>query len=301
MFESINSAQTSNWPLRIAATAAVIAIGAVGITLWRMIQMPLRSHRGPLPPISAPQSDLSMRLEEHVRYLSISVGERNVGRKGSLRLAADYIRAKLEGVGYKVGEQTFPVNYENVSNLEAELAGTSVGQGMVVIGAHYDSVFGTVGANDNVSGVAATLELARMLSSSNLRRNIRFLFFVNEEPPFFQTEQMGSLVYAKQLRHENVPVAAMISLETIGYYSDAPGSQKYPAVLGLFYPSRGDFIGFVGNSESRHLVRSAVREFRKSAAFPSEGVAAPESWPGVGWSDHWSFWQQGYHSGLAES
>jgi hypothetical protein len=86
----------------------------------------------------------------------------------------------------------------------------------------------------------------------------------------------------------------MISLEMLGFYSDAPGSQKYPALLSLFYPSRGNFIAFVGNSESRDLVRRSTRSFRESAKFPSEGVAAPASLPGVGWSDQWSFWQQGY-------
>jgi Zn-dependent M28 family amino/carboxypeptidase len=162
------------------------------------------------------------------------------------------------------------------------------------VGSHYDSVVGTVGANDNASGVAATLELARLLKGNKLRRTVRFVFFVNEEPPYFQTEQMGSLVYAHQLRRDGIPVAAMISLETIGFYSDARGSQKYPALVSLFYPSRGNFIAFVGNDESRDLVRRAVRRFRESARFPSEGIAGPPTLPGVGWSDHWSFWQEGY-------
>jgi len=105
---------------------------------------------------------------------------------------------------------------------------------------------------------------------------------------------MGSLVYARQLRRDHVPVSAMIALETIGFYSDVSGSQKYPPVLSLFYPSRGNFIGFVGNAESRDLVRQSIRTFRESTSFPSEGVAAPADWPGVGWSDHWSFWQEQY-------
>src|SRR5205085_8879949 len=105
---------------------------------------------------------------------------------------------------------------------------------------------------------------------------------------------MGSLVYAQQLQRDHVPVSAMISVETIGYYSDEKGSQKYPLLLSLFYPTRGNFIGFVGNSESRDLVRRAIRRFRESTNFPSEGIAAPADWPGIGWSDHWSFWQEGY-------
>jgi Zn-dependent M28 family amino/carboxypeptidase len=162
------------------------------------------------------------------------------------------------------------------------------------VGAHYDSVAGTVGANDNCTGVAAVLELARLLRGRKLQRTVRFVLFANEEPPYFQTGDMGSLVYARQLRRDRVQVSVMISLETMGFYSDVPGSQKYPPVLGSFYPSRGDFIGFVGNSESRDLVRRSIRTFRESTSFPSEGVAAPADWPGVGWSDHWSFWQEGY-------
>ena len=162
------------------------------------------------------------------------------------------------------------------------------------MGAHYDTVAGTVGANDNATGVAATLELARLMKESRLRKTMRFLLFANEEPPYFQNENMGSRVYARHLRHENVQVSAMISLETIGFYSDAPGSQKYPPVLSLFYPNRGNFIGFVGNPESRDLVRRSVRRFREFTPFPSEGFAAPSDWPGVGWSDYWSFWQENY-------
>jgi len=127
-----------------------------------------------------------------------------------------------------------------------------------------------------------------------MRRTLRFVFFVNEEPPYFQTPQMGSVVYARKLHEEGTSVSAMISLETLGFYSDAPGSQRYPPILGLFYPSHGNFIGFVSNQESRDLVRQAVRTFRENTQFPSEGVAAPSDWPGIGWSDQWAFWQQGY-------
>jgi hypothetical protein len=105
---------------------------------------------------------------------------------------------------------------------------------------------------------------------------------------------MGSRVYAQQLRQDSVPVSAMLSLETIGFYSDEPGSQDYPPVLSLFYPSKGNFIAFVGNTDSRGLVRESVRDFRESTRFPSEGIAAPGNWLGIGWSDQWSFWQEGY-------
>jgi len=213
------------------------------------------------------------------------------------RIVARGHRVRKRGAGragYEVSEHSYSLDGQKVSNLEAILAGSEKESGTLVVGAHYDGVAGTVGADDNATGVAAILELARMLQGSRLRKNIRFVLFANDEPPFFQTDVMGSLVYARQLKRDHIEVSAMISLEMLGYYSDAPSSQKYPALLGWLYPSRGDFLGFVGKSDSPDLVRRAVRRFRETTDFPSEGVAAPVEWPGVGWSDHWSFWQANY-------
>lgn len=275
--------------------AAVLLGLLLGVTwLLRMTQMPLKSYKGPLPPLSPEQTGLAQRLSTHVKYLSVTVGERNIPRIGSLRATAQHLRTTLEEAGFSAREQTYSVEGHELSNIEADLPGGENTTGLIIVGAHYDSVAGTVGANDNATGVAALLELARLLRASKLRKTVRFVLFVNEEPPYFQTDSMGSLVYAHQLRHDRVPVSAMISLETIGFYSDKPGSQKYPPLLSLFYPSRGDFIGFVGNAESRGLLRQSIRSFREAASFPSEGIAAPSDWPGVGWSDHWSFWQENY-------
>jgi len=178
-------------------------------------------------------------------------------------------------------------------NLEAELRGAS--SEIVVIGAHYDSVVGSPGANDNGSGVAALLTLARRLARSHNTRTLRFVAFVNEEPYYFQSSQMGSYVYAGRCHERGENVQAMISLETIGYYSNESGSQSYPVPgLGSLYPRTGNFIAFVGNVASRSLLRDALGEFRRGAQIPSEGVAMPSSLPGVGWSDQWSFWQHGY-------
>jgi peptidase M28-like protein len=294
MFESVDLASRPNWKLRVTcATIALLLIAAL-VWLLRMTQMPLRSYAGPLSPLTPEESEIRDRLSSDVNYLSVTIGERSMERAGSLQSTAAYIRDGLERAGYSASDLPNPVGGQPVSNLEAILVGSEPSQGSVVVGAHYDSVAGTVGANDNATGVAATLELARLMKESHPRKTVRFVFFVNEEPPYFQTESMGSLAYARHLRRENVPVSAMISLETIGFYSDAAGSQKYPPVLSLFYPDRGNFIGFVGNPESRNLVRRSIRKFRESTPFPSEGVAAPADWPGVGWSDHWSFWQEHY-------
>jgi Zn-dependent M28 family amino/carboxypeptidase len=123
---------------------------------------------------------------------------------------------------------------------------------------------------------------------------VRFVFFVNEEPPYFQTERMGSLVYADRARAKNENIIAMISIESIGYYSDEPDSQDYPPGFSLLYPDRGNFIAFVGDFESRDLVKSTIEDFRLGRLLPSEGLAAPFAMPGVGWSDHWSFAVNGY-------
>ena len=294
MFEMTNAPERPNWILRIAVVAVIVALGVGFVSVWRMTQMPLRSYKGHLPPLTAEQSELEGRLSEHVRHLATAIRERNLEHEGSLQATTDYLRSRLVEAGYTVTEQTYTTKGQPASNLEADLVGSAGTEGAVVVGAHYDSVEGTVGADDNATGVAATLEIARLLRGSHLRRTVRFVFFVNEEPPYFQTEEMGSLVYARRLKHDGILVAAMISLETIGFYSDAAGSQKYPPLLSLLYPSRGDFIGFVGNSESRDLVRRATRAFRESTKFPSEGIAAPAGWPGIGWSDHWSFWMEGW-------
>lgn len=294
MFESVSNRARPNWTFRLACAGVVVSLVAGLIWILQMTQMPLHSYSRALPVLSSAQSELQGRLSEEVKYLSETLGERNVWRTGSLQVAVSHLRSNFQQAGYAVSERTYRVEGQEVSNLEVSVAGSENDSETLVVGAHYDTVAGTVGADDNATGVAAVLELARRLRESKPRKNIRFVIFVNEEPPFFQTSRMGSLVYAQQLRRENVRVSAMISLEMLGFYSDAPGSQKYPALLGLFYPNRGNFLGFVGNSESRDLVRRAIHGFRESTAFPSEGIAAPAEWPGIGWSDQWSFWQEHY-------
>lgn len=279
---------------RLLLIALVLTFaGVLGWFLW-LTQMPLRSYAGALPQLTAEELELRNRLSAEVVHLSIDIGDRSLLHPRSLQAASDYLSSSLRVQGYRVTENPYTVNGEKVHNLEAILAGTDGTLGQLVVGAHYDSVAGTVGANDNGTGVAAALEIARLLRQVQLRRTIRFVFFVNEEPPYFQTAEMGSRVYAHQLRHDGVPVAAMFSLETIGFYSDEPRSQKYPPVLSLFYPNRGNFIAFVGNTDSRAEVRESVRGFRESTQFPSEGIAAPANYLGIGWSDQWSFWQEGY-------
>lgn len=258
-----------------------------------MIPMPGKSHRGPLPPATPRQAELAGVLRRHVVELASTIGERNTFKYEALKKASDYVERELSAAG-KVARQTYQASGKACDNLEVEIRGTKLPDEIVVVGGHYDSVYGCVGANDNASGTAGVLALARSLAGTRPDRTLRFVAFVNEEPPHFRSEEMGSRVYAKRCRERDENVVAMLSLETIGYFSDAEGSQKYPPPLGLFYPSQGNFIAFVGNVGSRGLVRRCVRLFRERASFPSEGAAVPGFLPGVGWSDHESFWEHGY-------
>src|SRR5690606_24455686 len=188
---------------------------------------------------------------------------------------------------------TFLVSGVECHNIEAELTGETQPEQIVIVGAHYDTAPGTPGANDNASGVAALLALARRFAHSRPEKTLRFVAFTNEEPPYFQTPSWGAWVYARRCRQRGEKLVAMLSLETIGYYTDEPNSQQYPAPFGAFYPSEGNFIGVIGNVGSRRLVQQVVEILRQQAAFPCEGGAIPAEVPGVGWSDDWSCWQEG--------
>lgn len=256
--------------------------------------MPNSSYSGQLKPLSESELLLKDYLKKHVYMLAEQIGERNIWHYNELNDSASYIETTLAELGYDVAKQEYKVENKILKNIEAELVGTSKPEEIIIVGAHYDSVIGSTGANDNASGVAAVLEIARLLSKEKLPRTLRMVAFVNEEPPFFQTKNMGSRIYAARSRQRGEKIIAMFSLETIGYYSDEPGSQHYPFPLGSFYPDTGDFIGFVGNISSKKLVQKALSSFRKNTPFPSEGLAAPGWFIGIGWSDHWSFWKEGY-------
>jgi Zn-dependent M28 family amino/carboxypeptidase len=234
------------------------------------------------------------RLECHVRTLAGRIGERHVWRHCALADAAEYIGDELRLSGYEPVRHSYEVSGVAVANIEATLIGASHPAQILVVGAHYDTIRGCPGANDNATGVAAMLELAARCASETHRRTIKFVAFANEEPPFFMTAAMGSMVYAAAARARGDRIVGMLSLETIGYYSDTRGSQQYPVGVGPFYPDVGNFIGFVSNVKSARLLMQARRAFKARTSFPVQAAAIPAAIPGVGWSDHWSFWQAGY-------
>jgi len=253
-----------------------------------------KSYRGPLAELTPEQVRLRDLLEADVEHLAGKIGERNLIRYPQLLAAANFIEKSFAKAGYAVARQGYDVRGMNCDNLEVELRGVKNADEIVIVGAHYDSVEGSPGANDNGTGVAGLLALARRFAGKKPERTLRFVAFVNEEPPNFQSSTMGSVVYARRCRERNEEIVAVVALETMGYYSDEADSQHYPLLLSLLYPSTGDFIGFVSDVRSRPLLDEFTTSFRRHAKFPSEKGAMPTGIPGVGWSDQWSFWQEGY-------
>jgi len=274
-----------------AASLTLLLAGSVMGMLRFMTSMPGKS---PTSLKALPSSAAAIQEEIRSHLDSLARSERNIWQRPTMEQAAGHIEAAFQSMGMSVHRQTFEAFGVPVANLEAELLGIARPEKILVIGAHYDTVRGSPGADDNGSGVAALLSLARLFREKPTPITLRFVAFANEEPPFYYTPEMGSFRYAAACKADGDQVVGMIALETMGYFRDEPGSQEYPFPFKLFYPDRANFIAFVGNLDSRKLVRQTVEGFRRSGYLPAEGLAAPELVHGVGWSDHWSFWQHGY-------
>lgn len=258
-------------------------------------KMPGNSYKGELLALSPLEEEISENLEQHVIKLSKEIGDRSYKKPAALKAAADYIYEKLECSGVKRQRQPFKTeSKQSFENLEASIEGCGNAEEILVIGAHYDSA-DCPGANDNGSGVAALIELTKLLSKENLDRGVRLVAFPNEEH-FYGSNGMGSYFYANKCRERNDNLIGMICLETIGYYSEESKSQKFPAGLSQFYPDRGNFLAFIGNTNSKAFLKRTISLFRKEACFPSEGLVAPSYLMGVSRSDHSQFWEHGYEA-----
>jgi len=257
-----------------------------------IVEMPGRSHSGSLPSLSGVERTLQERLQEHVRVLSVKIGDRSLKRPEALEQAACYIEDCFAAYGYKFERQNFMLDQYSLRNIEVVLPGTKRPDEIIVIGAHYDTVPGTPGADDNASAVAALLALAQSFAGKPLERTIRFVAFTNEET--YDYERMGSYVYAERCRKNGDNIIGMFSLEMLGVYSDEEGSQRYPFPFSIFYPSKGNFIAFVGNPASVQFLRKSVAAFRSECRFPSEGCNAPDWVADANRSDHFPFWKFNY-------
>jgi Zn-dependent M28 family amino/carboxypeptidase len=239
---------------------------------------------------------LKQNLISTVKYLSHDIGQRSYLDVEKLNRTADYIEGKLRSYGCNVKRQPFNYRGSTYYNIICEIKGTKESKdGILVVGAHYDTVIDTPGADDNASGVAGLLELARLTVLKPLQRTVRFVAFTLEEPPIFMTKNMGSYIYAKSLKEEGIKVYGMISLEMLGYYSDRKNSQYYPLpIFKWFYPEKGNFIAFVGNLSSRSFTIRVKNLFKSVSAIPVESLNAVSIVPGVNFSDHLNFWEFGY-------
>lgn len=239
--------------------------------------------------------EIHANLKKSVHHLSSLIGSRAYLEMKSLERTANYITEELRGYGYEVLFQPYEFEGRIYKNIIVEIKGKKTPEKIIIVGAHYDTVIGTPGADDNASGVAGMLELARLLYNRNLDKTVRFVAFTLEEPPLFRSKYMGSYVYAKSIKNKKEYVEGMIALEMIGYFKDAPKSQSFPLpFFSWFYPEKANFIALVGNLFSNRFISKVKAGFKKGTELPVESLSSISLVPGVDFSDHRSFWRFGY-------
>lgn len=235
------------------------------------------------------------RQARHVEELAGRIGSRSVHEYGKLEEAKEYIAETLMGMGFQPEFQRYEYEGREYSNVIGTLSGKGADPSWVVIGAHYDTVWGTPGADDNGSAVAMLLETARMLRGRVPDRTVKIVFFTLEEPPAFRTAYMGSYVFARAARDRGQAIHAMVCLEMLGFFGDEKGKQSFPfPFMKFFYPTTPNFIAVVGNGKFRKLVRAVADSLRRNGPVPVESICAPSVIPGIDFSDHRSFWKMGF-------
>lgn len=236
---------------------------------------------------------LEQRLSGHVSALADGIGPRGLFAPEALAQAQKYIHDQLEDMGYTVRREPVAAEQGLSHNLVVERTGSHPDAGIWLPGAHYDTVEGTPGADDNTSAVAVLLEMARAFATSTPKQTVRLVFFTNEEMPHFSTRSQGAMVHAAGCRARKEKILMMASLEMLGYYSDKPGSQHYPAGLSACYPDVGNFVAMVGSLRHGRVLRRLVSAFKR-CGFPCEYLATPFWFPALVRSDHFAFWLHRY-------
>src|SRR5262245_7136138 len=250
------------------------------------------------PPQSQAELDLQSRLTRHVDILAGVIGPRHLGRPSSFEATVAYIDQQFTGLGKPPRYERYDINGPSVANLVVEQEGVRRPNEVVILGAHYDTVPETPGADDNASAVAMLLEVARLLHGISVKRTVRFVAFACEEPPHFYTDTMGSQVHARGCRQRGEHIVGMICLEMVGYYTTERDSQRAPTeipkVLRWILPSRGDFLAAVGNLKSIRLLRAFRGGYRRNGHLPLFSIALPELVNAIRLSDNGPFWDEGY-------
>lgn len=250
-------------------------------------------------PIAVQPQAGEMLLYGHAEHLSVKIGSRSVYEDDKLTAAKEYIFSSLEAMGHTPMLQDYSYQDRIFSNIIVSIPGKTDPEEIVLIGAHYDTVAGTPGADDNASAVALLLEMCRLLKHEVPARTLRLVFFSLEEPPVFRTEFMGSAFHATAARKKQENITAMISLEMLGYYNDQKGGQSFPfPLMSLIYPTTPNFVAVVGNLSSRDLVNKIATSMRKTGGIGIETLATFSFVPGIDFSDHRSFWKMGYPAAM---
>lgn len=277
---------------RICFSAGTV-LAALLLVSWILIARPV-GPQNPKAPIQPPEG-LSAILETHVKTLSEDIPDRSWQHPDQLDKAANYIRTQWEAMGLVVEDQPFEVAGQTYRNVITRFEGAKrSGLGKIIIGAHYDSAHRLPGADDNASGTAGLIEIARFLKDKNLSRDIELVAYTLEEPPSFGTRNMGSFIHAQHQNKTDAKIDLMLSLEMIGYFSDEPGSQDFPLpLLNLFYPNKGNFIGVVDRLSSRRAAQ-VKRAMRQATDLPIHSINGPEALQGINYSDHLNYWHFGY-------
>ena len=270
------------------------------LILAAILAYPVLKVRWFAPAISPSRPDSGLhgdasRLYEHVHHLSVRIGSRSFYEYGRIEEAKKYLRSTLEGMGYQPELQEYEYDGRIFSNIIVSIGGIRKSGETVIIGAHYDTVQGTPGADDNASAVAILLEICRSLKKDVPSRTLKLIFFVLEEPPLYNTKAMGSFIYAGAAKRRGEDIQAMLSLEMLGYFSDKKGGQSFPLpLMNLIYSTTPNFIAVVGDRRSRGLVKRIKSSMEKSSDIPVETLSTSSYVPGVALSDHNSFWKMGY-------
>lgn len=241
--------------------------------------------------------EIQHNLQRIVTFLSREIGPRSYSEIESLDKTADFIAEELRRYGYDVSFQPFQCRGNTYKNIQAEVKGRDTPEKSLILGAHYDTVAGSPGADDNAGGIAGMLEIARLARGISFEKTVRFVAFTLEEPPFFRSGKMGSYVYAKGLKEKGEILEGMICLESIGYFTDRPKSQYFPiSLFKWIYPEKGNFIALVSNFHSKEFLSCVKEAFIKGADLPVESLTSFSIVPGVDFSDHASFWEFGYRA-----
>ncbi len=269
----------------------LLGILVVAVGTWALVTQPtLATDKLAFKPLVTVDP---ARLEFHVRMLSEVFFPRDEAHSENLDRAAAYIRQEFEQASGAVSYQSYEVQGKTYHNVIA-LFGPDTAE-RIVVGAHYDAFEELPGADDNASGVAGLIELAYLLRNTPPSMRLELVAYTLEEPPHFRTANAGSAVHANSLKEAGIPVRIMLSLEMIGFFSDAENSQGFPlSILRLFYPTRGNFITVVGKLTQGLAVRRVKNAMSRGSTLPVYSINAPTFVPGIDWSDHLNYWEAGY-------